>query len=96
MEKVLRDKCKIPESVRIAKACGDKEALSRLGKIGAAKRAERKPIRDKVEKAKSAAKAAADKKFDALIDEVLAAEHQQVLLAGAHAHAMRNLCAWQD
>jgi hypothetical protein len=93
MEKVLRE---IPESVRVAKACGDVETLRRLGRAGARRRAQLKPVRDKQKAYQEIKASVADKAADTLIEEVLAAEHARILRAGAFAHAMSNRIGWDD
>lgn len=93
MEKVLRE---IPESVRDAKVRGDTEALRRLGKIGARRRAQLKPKRENKKRQQLEKQAVADQAVNALIEEVLAAEHARTLRAGAYAHAMSNRIGWDD
>lgn len=87
MEKVLR-KHEVPESVRLAIARGDYDALSQLGKAGNRRKQELKPLRDQEVVRQTLIKVANDAAFDAEVQKVLEAEHRQMVLVDAYRHAL--------
>ena len=86
MEKVLRKK-EMPESVRLAKARGDHEALSQLGKIGNQRKALLQSVHAQNAERQAFVDLARSRAFDLEVQRVLAAEHEREFLEGAIDHA---------
>jgi hypothetical protein len=88
MEKVFR-KNELPESVRLAKARGDHEALRQLGKMGNQRKAILQSVRAQDAERKAFVDLAYSRAFDLEVQRVLAAEREREFWDGAIDHAKK-------